>query len=220
MRIEKVKKIYVIFGEKDLKLEVPPFFLNPEKRSFKSILIRKKDIEEGTLFYIFVTHEKQIEKLFLLKKIHSDIHIPEEFKKIPIQNLTIKEEEEFIKSIKDLEKEWVYKGNGIWFKKFNDCIIYMVLILKKNGWSIRPVVSKTELPGYGVEIPVDSKKKEEFEKEIKKEELEEIHDHVFTLHYHLKVENLERYIELAKKWDYYLSEDAIWPAILDIRVFQ
>ncbi|MEM2083443.1 MAG: hypothetical protein QXV10_02890 [Nitrososphaerota archaeon] len=214
----KEYKIYVIFGEEDLKLEVPPFFLNPEKRSFKSILIRKKE-QEGTLFYILVSHKKQIEKLFLLKKIHPDIHIPEEFKNVSLEELTIEEEEKFIESIKKLEKEWKYKGNGIWFKRFGECIMYMVLILKRNGWSIRPVVSKIGIPGYGVEIPIDSKKKIDFEKEIKKEEIEEIHDHAFTLHYHLKVENLERYIALAKKWDYYLSEDAIWPAILDIKMF-
>jgi hypothetical protein len=211
-------KIYVFFGEEDLKLEVPPFFLNPEKRSFKSILIRKKD-KEGTLFYIFVTHKKQIEKLFLIKKIHPDIHIPDEFKNIPLEELTIEEEKKFIESIIELEKEWKYKGNGVWFKKFDECIMYMVLILKKNGWSIRPAVSKIGIAGYGVEIPIDTNKKTDFEKEVKKEEVEEIHDHVFTLHYHLRVESLERYIELAKKWDYYLSEDAIWPAMLDIKMF-
>jgi hypothetical protein len=214
----KENRIYVIFGEEDLKLEVPPFFLNPEKRSFKSILIRRRN-QEGTLFYILVTHKKQIEKLFLLKKIHPDIHIPEEFKNISLQEITTEEEEKFMRSIKELEKEWEYKGNGIWFKKFDECIMYMVLILKKNGWSIRPAVSKIGISGYGVEIPIDSNKKIDFEKELKKEEIEEIHDHVFTLHYHLRVESLERYIELAKKWDYYLSEDAIWPPLFDIKIF-
>ena len=92
----------------------------------------------------------------------------------------------------------------------------MILISKEDMWTVRPVVSKTGVSGYGVEIPVAASSAKEFEKDLLNNELEEIHDHSITLHYHLKLNDLDRYVQLAKKWDYYFHKEVPWPAIFDV----
>jgi hypothetical protein len=46
--------------------------------------------------------------------------------------------------------------------------------------------------------------------ELKKGELEEIHDHTENQHFHLTVDSLERCISLARAWDYYFSTNERW----------
>ncbi len=53
----------------------------------------------------------------------------------------------------------------------------MILIIKEDRWTVRPAISKEGVGGYGFEIPVETKLKEAFMKELKEGELEEIHNH-------------------------------------------
>ena len=71
--------------------------------------------------------------------------------------------------------------------------------------TVRPMISKKGLTGFGVEIPVDTKSCDEFMKELTDEEKEdlEIHDHIQNKHYHFPVSSVERFIQLAKECDYY-----------------
>ena len=68
------------FGRRDLRLEVPPFFLEPKKGRLRSILVRKQPkVPRGVIMiYIFVTQRGQAQKLMELKSIHSDLFIPRE----------------------------------------------------------------------------------------------------------------------------------------------
>jgi hypothetical protein len=118
--------------------------------------------------------------------------------------------EEFIHSLQKLEKEWIYGGKGIWLKRIGSFTLYMILIIKEDRWTVRPAISKEGVGGYGFEIPVETKLKEAFMKELKEGELEEIHNHIETQHFHLAVENLERCVHLAKNWDYYFSRRTRW----------
>jgi hypothetical protein len=198
------------FGCDSLSLEVPPFFIDFDKNNFKSILVRKaKSPQEGVLFHIYVTRSLQMEKLLVLKSIHPDIFLPREIE-VHIPERETLEVSGFIDSILKLEEIWPYEGNGVWFRNFGLFKLHMVLIIGKGRWTFRPTISKQGLEGFGVEIPVDAKLAEEFKQELRENELEEVHDHETNRHFHLKINNLKRYIELAKKWDYYFSTTENW----------
>ena len=200
------------FGCDSLSQEVPPFFIDFNKRRFKSILVRKaKSPQEnqGCIFRIYATRSLQMEKLLVLKLIHPDIFLPQEIE-VHIPERATLEVSGFINSILKLEEIWPYEGDGVWFRNFGPFTLHMVLIIGKGRWTFRPAISKRGLEGFGVEIPVDAELAKEFKKELGENELEEIHDHKTSQHFHLKIANLKRCIELAKKWDYYFSTTEIW----------
>jgi len=209
-----LERVEFTLGTRDLRLEVPPFFLEPKKGHLRSILVRKQPkTPSRVMIYTFVTQSGQAQKLMELKLIHPDLFIPKE---LPVLKEVSKEElEDFRVSVLELEKTWPYEENGMWQRDFDSCTVHMVLMIKEDMWTVRPTVSKEGISGYGVEIPVDTNLAEEFEKDMVKNELEAIHDHTVTLHYHLKLDDLKRYIQLAKKWDYFYKE-VPWPAISDV----
>lgn len=220
-----VERMEFLFGRDALQLAVPPFFVDFEKGRFRSIMVRKKVLsaKRGTLFHIYVTQSHQVPKLALgLKSIHPDLYIPERLLASASTKGTALDKElaAFRDAVLELEKAWSYEGNGVWGRRFDSVTVHMILLLKEDRWTIRPAVSKYGLEGFGVEIPVDARLAEQFVKDLKEDELEMMHDHTITLHFHLTVMTLERYIELAKKWDYYFSELAIWPPALDIRFIE
>jgi len=209
------KRVDFTLGTRDLRLEVPPFFLDPKKGHLRSIFVRKQPkLPRGVMIYIFVTQSGQAQKLMEFKSIHPDLFIPKEFP--VLTELSREELEDFRASVLELEKNWPYEGNGMWRRGFDSCTVHMVLMIKEDMWTVRPAVSKEGISGYGVEIPVDTNLAEEFEKDLLKNELEAIHDHTVTLHYHLRLDDLKRYIQLTKKWDYYFYKEVPWPAIFDI----
>ena len=212
-KADRLKRVDFRFGETSLALEVPPFFVDFEKRRFKSIMVRKKvppHEGRGILFYVYVTRSFQLEKLLALKSIHPDIYIPEDLEVAAPGAKTKEEVAGFIDSVLRLEKAWPYEGNGIWHRKFDSFTLRMFLIIGEDRWTIRPAISRSGLRGFGVEIPVDTRIAKDFKGELRENELEDIHDHVTTQHFHLKVSSLQRYIELAKKWDYYFSTAETW----------
>lgn len=207
------------FGYSSLSLEVPPFFIDFEKRSFKSILVRKgapSPDDQRVLFYIYVTRSRQVEKLLALKSVHPDIFIPKEIEARSSGTGASLEVARFLDSVLRLEETWPYGGNGVWCRRFGSFTLHMVLIIGEGRWTIRPAVSKEGLEGFGVEIPVDLKLVEDLKGKLREDELEEIHDHITNQHFHLKVESLQRYIELAKKWDYYFSTAETWKQTVQI----
>jgi hypothetical protein len=217
----QITKIEFRLGTINSVLEVPPFYVNFHKRTFSSILERRNLPIEGVAIYVYVTRHRHVEKLLVLKRIHPDIYVPREQKELvsAIDQLSDNEVKEFIKilgieefadSIMKLEKEWKYIGNGVWLKNIGSFTIYMILIIGNARWTVRPVISKRNVKGYGFEIPVETAQREVFMKEINKGELEEIHDHIENLHFHLTVDSLERCISLARTWDYYFSNNARW----------
>lgn len=203
------KRLGFRVGQSSLALEVPPFFINFEKRNFSSIMARSQSGDSGILVYIYITRMHHVKKLLVLKGIHPDLYIPQELHATK-EEMRQKEIEGFIKSVEDLEESWVYQGEGIWLRRFGAFKLSMILIIGEDRWTVRPAISKKGVRGYGVEIPVDTGLAEEFKNEMKDGELEEIHDHTETQHFHLTVPELDRYIELAKKWDYYFSEKEKW----------
>lgn len=212
-KVDRPKRVDFRFGKASLALEIPPFFVNFEKRRFKSIMVRKKTPPHeghGILFYVYVTRSFQPEKLLALKSIHPDIYIPEDFKVGAPKKKAQEEIDEFVNSLLRLEKTWPYEGNGIWYRKFDSFVLRMFLIIGKDRWTVRPAISMSGLRGFGVEIPVDTRIARDFKRELRENELEDVHDHVTTQHFHLKVSSLQRYIELAKKWDYYFSTAETW----------
>jgi hypothetical protein len=202
-------------GQSSLALEVPPFFINFEKRNFSSIMARRQSGDSGILVYIYITRKHHVKKLLVLKGIHPDLYIPQELHATR-KEMSSEEIEGFIKSVKELEKSWVYQGEGIWLRRFGAFTLSMILIIGENRWTVRPAISKKGVRGYGVEIPVDTGLAEQFKKGLKDGELEEIHDHTDTQHFHLTVSELDRYIELAKKWDYYFSEKEKWKQTVSV----
>jgi len=203
-------------GTLEISLEVPPFFVNFDKRAYTSMMTRK--IKEGrkALFYIYITRHNQLSKLLLLKAIHPDIFIPVTLK---INEIIEREEiNTFIESVHQLEKEWKYSGSGLWGRDFFDCKVYMVLIIGEDRWTVRSMVSKKGLEGFGVEIPVDVRLGEEFVQELRddgKGDLE-VHDHVQNRHFHFTANRAERFIQLVKKWDYYFAHREVWEQTVKI----
>jgi len=178
-----LERVVFTLGRRDLRLEVPPFFLEPKKGRLRSILVRKQPkAPRGVMIYIFVTQSGQAQKLMELKSIHPDLFIPKEF---PVLTEISREElADFRAFVLELEKNWPYEGNGMWRRDFDPCTVHMVLMIKEEMWTVRPAVSKEGISGYGVEIPVDANLARKFEKDLLKNELEAIHDHTVTLHYH------------------------------------
>jgi hypothetical protein len=219
--LSHIRKLEFRLGSTYLTLEVPPFYVDFQKRSFGSIMVRRQLPKEGTVIYAYVTRYRHVEHLLLLKRLHPDLCIPEELKDsvAAIEELSSREFEEFLRTLKietsaraieELEKEWEYGGNGIWLKRTYPFTLYMILIMRDSRWTVRPAISKENMNGYGVEIPVDTELRETFMGQLKEGELEEIHDHVENLHFHITVDSLERCISLAKTWDYYFSTRTKW----------
>ena len=204
-----MKKVYFRLGRRHLTLEVPPFFIDFSKRNFSSMMTRRIS-EEGSLFYVYITRRNQISKLLVLKAIHPGIFMPP---KLTInESFTRDEINDFIKSVKELENEWEYQDHGLWKKRINDFTVYMVLVIGDDRWTVRAMVSKERMPGYGVEIPVEIELSEKFMKELAPEEIRDldIHEHVENRHFHFTVYSIERFIDLVKKYDYYFARKEIW----------
>ena len=219
--MSQIRKFEFRLGSVYLTLEVPPFYVNFQKRSFGSIMERRQLPKEGMIIYVYVARYRHVEHLLLLKRLHPDLDLPDELKDswAAIEGLSPMEFEEFVKAvkieefvraIKKLEEEWEYGGNGIWLKRIDPFTLYMILIIKEGRWTVRPAISKENMRGYGVEVPVDTELSNAFMGELKEGELEEIHDHVENQHFHLTVDSLERCIDLAKRWDYYFSTRTRW----------
>ena len=197
-------------GEMELALEIPPFFVNFDKRDFSSMMSREKKEGRKALFYVYISRRNHLSKLLLLKAIHQDIFIP--------NSLSIKEDIEredidsFIRSVKKTESFWSYRGIGVWRRDFFETQVFMTLIIGKDRWTVRPFISKKDLSGFGVEIPVEPERGNIFLEElIEKEKADlEVHKHVENSHYHFTVFSVKRYIDLVKKWDYYFSRKERW----------
>ena len=88
----------------------------------------------------------------------------------------------------------------------------MVLIIGTDRWTIRPLISKKNLSGFGAEIPVEANLSNHFLDELLEEEKGdlEVHEHSDNKHYHFTVFSIERFIQLVKKWAYYFSHKERW----------
>jgi hypothetical protein len=206
------------FGVRDLVLALPPFFIDFEKYSISSLVTHRPEPsreKKGVYIFVFITKSLQAEKLSILKEMHPDIKFLEGVKKDKDAVIT-DEVKDFKSAIERLEKEWSYVGNGVWAKNFDSVTVNMLLIVDEDRWTIRPAVSRKGMSVYNVEIPVETPKAKDFAKVLKEEELEEIHDHNITQHFHLIVKSLDRYVKLVKKWDYYFSKDAVWPPLFEV----
>jgi hypothetical protein len=219
--MSQISRIQFRLGSNFLTLEVPPFYVNFEKMNFSSIMVRKQLPKEGIVIYVYVTRHRHVEKLLLLRRLHPDIFLSEELQEsgATIEELNPKELEEFQRvtktegferDISELEKEWEYSGNGVWIKSIGSFVLYMVLVMKEARWTIRPAISKEGVLGYGFELPVDTSLSNSFVEKLKEGELDEIHNHVESQHFHLTVNSLERCKVLASDWDYYFSTRTRW----------
>lgn len=219
--MNQIKRFEFRFGSTYLTLEVPPFYVNFQKRNFSSIMEWKNPPKEGVVVYIYVTRYRHVDTLLLLKRLHPDFDLPDELKDsgAAIEEPSPKEFEEFAKAIKieglvtaikGLEEEREYGGNGIWIKRIDLFRLYMLLIIKESKWTVRPAISKENISGYGFEIPIDTGMVEPFMEELREGEFEEIHNHVENQHFHLTLDSLERCVGLAKEWDYYFSTRTRW----------
>ena len=124
----------------------------------------------------------------------------------------IKDISSFLESVKRIEKEWSYRGMGVWRKDFFETQVFIILIIGDERWTVRPLISKKNTPGFGVEIPVEPEMSKSFLEELGKREKAdlEVHEHVENRHFHFTVFSIERYISLVKKWDYYFSRKERW----------
>ena len=219
--MRQISRIEFRLGTNFLTLEVPPFYVNFEKMNFSSMMARKQLPKEGIAIYVYVTRHRHVEKLLLLRRLHPDIFLPEELQEsgAAIEELSPKDLSEFqrvtktvefSKDIDELEKEWEYSGSGVWTKRIGPFTLFMILVMKEARWTIRPAISKEGVRGYGFELPVDTSLSSRFAEKLSKGELDEIHDHVESQHFHLTVDSLERCRELASGWDYYFSTRTRW----------
>jgi hypothetical protein len=219
--MSQTSRIQFRLGSNFLTLEVPPFYVNFDKMNFSSIMVRKQLPKEGIVIYVYVTRHRHVEKLLLLRRLHPDIFLSQELQEsgATIEDLSPKELEEFQRvtktegferDISELEKEWEYSGNGVWIKSIGSFVLYMILVMKESRWTIRPAISKEGVRGYGFELPVDTSLSNSFAEKLEEGELEEIHNHVESQHFHLTVNNLERCKVLASDWDYYFSTRTRW----------
>jgi hypothetical protein len=193
-------KIDFRLGHINAVLEIPPFFVNFDKRAFSSMMTRVKKRGRKALFYVYITRSNQLSKLLLLKALHPDIFIPETIK-IDKEEMDKAEVNSFIESFKKLETEWSY--------------------LRDDRWTVRPMVSKETILGYGVEIPVDKALCDSFLQELhNNENIDlEMHEHVDNRHYHFTVYSIDRFISLVKKWDYYFSHKERWKMSIKIEAY-
>jgi len=219
--LSQIRKLEFRLGSTHLTLEVPPFYVNFEKRNFGSIMVRRDLPKQGIIIYVYVTRRRHVENLLVLKRLHPDLNLPEELREsaTAIGELGPKEFVGFVRTIKvggiirameELEEEWEYGGNGVWLKRIEPFTLYMILVMKESRWTVRPAISKENVKGYGFEVPIDTGLREAFMMELKEGELEEIHNHVENQHFHLTVDSLDRCIDLAKDWDYYFSTRTRW----------
>jgi len=205
-----MKRVEFRLGKRHLTLEVPPFFIDFKKRNFSSMMTRRVPGGEGTLFYVYLTRKNQMSKLLILKAMHPGIFMPP---KLAInESFTRDEINGFINSVKELEKEWEYQDHGLWKRRINDFTVYMVLVIGDDRWTVRAIVSKGGMPGYGVELPVDPRLSEKLMEDLTPEEScdLEIHEHVENRHFHFTVYDIERFIDLVKRYDYYFARKEIW----------
>jgi len=78
--LNHLRKLEFRLGSANLVLEVPPFYVDFEKRNFGSIMARRNLPREGLVIYIYVTRRRHVENLLLLKKMHPDIIVPDELR--------------------------------------------------------------------------------------------------------------------------------------------
>jgi len=219
--LSQISRIQFRLGSNFLTLEVPPFYVNFEKMNFGSIMVRKQLPKEGIVIYVYVTRHRHVEKLLLLRRLHPDIFLSQELQEsgITIEELSPKElvefqrvtkTEGFERDVSELEKEWEYSGNGVWIKSIGSFVLYMMLVMKEARWTIRPAISKEGVKGYGFELPVDTSLSNSFTEKLEEGELDEIHNHIESQHFHLTVNSLERCKVLASDWDYYFSTRTRW----------
>jgi hypothetical protein len=219
--LSQIRKIAFRLGSTYLTLEVPPFYVDFEKRRFSSIVVRRRLPNEGIAIYVYVTRHRHVEKFLLLRRLHPDVYLPEELRSsgTAMEEMSQQEFQAFVRATKiqqfardvvSLEKEWEYAGNGVWQKQIGSFTLYMILIVKDARWTVRPAISRKDISGYGFEIPVDTSLSQSFKEALKPGELEEIHDHVDSHHFHLAIDSLERCSELAQQWDYYFSTRTRW----------
>jgi hypothetical protein len=205
-----MNEIYFRLGRVDPVLEIPPFFVNFDKRDFSSMMTREKKEGRKALFFVYISRANHLSKLLLLKAMHPDIFIP--------INLRINEEiarediDTFIESVKEVEKNWKYLGKGVWKRRFFECAVYMVLVIGDERWTIRPLVAKKRVAGLGAEIPVEFKLGDKFLKKLREREKSDlvIHEHLENRHFHFTVYSIERFIQLVKQWDYYFAHKERW----------
>lgn len=208
-------------------LEVPPFYVNFEKRDFSSVIVRRSLPREGVAIYVYVTRHRHVEKLLVLKRMHPDLYVPEEQRELVsaidgigqvefAQFTRFLGIEEFVESVRRLEEEWEYGGAGTWLKKIGEFTIHMLLVVGQARWTVRPAISRKDRKGYGFEIPIDTRRCEVFMGELREGELEEIHEHVENRHFHLTVDSLERCIALARTWDYYFASNTRWRQLVSL----
>jgi len=205
-----VKRVEFRLGKRHLTLEVPPFFIDFKKRNFSSMMTRRISGSKGTLFYVYITRKNQLSKLLILKAMHPGIFMPP---KLAInESFTRDEINDFIKSVQELEKEWEYQDHGLWRRRIDDFTVYMVLVIGEDRWTVRAMVSKEGMPGYGVELPVDPNLSKRLMGELTAEESRdlEIHEHIENRHFHFTVYDIERFIDLVKRYDYYFARKEIW----------
>jgi len=219
--LDQISRIEFRLGTNFLTLEVPPFYVNFEKMNFSSIIVRRQLPKEGIAIYVYVTRQRHVEKLLLLKRLHPDIFLPEELREsgTAVEGLSpaelsvfkrVTKTGGFDKDIAELEKEWEYGGSGVWSKRIGAFTLFMFLVAKEARWTVRPAISRDGVKGYGFELPVDTSLSSRFAEGLREGELEEIHNHVESQHYHLIIENLARCRELASDWDYYFSTRTKW----------
>jgi len=219
--LNNIERVEFHLGSLGQVLEVPPFYVDFQTRSFKSAMKRRDLPREGIAIYVYVTRYKHIEKLLILKRMHPDLYVPEEQRELisTIDNLDqgdfegfirFLRIEEFIQSLRELEEKWDYGGGGTWLRNIGPFTIHMLLIIGDARWTVRPAISRKDMRGYGFELPVGAEQREAFMIELREGELEEIHDHIENEHFHLTVDSLKRCISLARKWDYYFSTNARW----------
>jgi len=205
-----MKRVEFRLGKRNLALEVPPFFIDFRKRNFSSMMTRRISGDRGILFYVYITRKNQLSKLLILKSMHPGIFMPQ---KISINEMITRDEiDDFIRSVNETEREWEYQDHGLWKRRIDNFTIYMVLVVGEDRWTVRAMVSKEGVPGYGVEIPVESNLSKKFIEELTPEESYdlEIHDHVDNKHFHFTVYSIERLIDLVKRYDYYFARKEIW----------
>jgi hypothetical protein len=215
--VATLENVYFRLGYLELSLEIPPFFVNFDKRDFSSMMSREKKEGRKALFYVYISRKNHLSKLLLLKAMHPDIFIPNTL--IINEKIDRLDIDSFIRSVKKTNKEWSYRGMGIWRKDFFEIQVFMVLILGKDRWTIRPLISKKDIPGFGVEIPIEQDKCNSFLKELDSREKVDldVHEHVENRHFHFTVFSVERYINLIKKWDYYFSRKERWKQTVRIK---
>ena len=78
--LSQIKKPAFRLGSINLALEMPPFYVDFKKRNFGSIMARRDLPREGLVIHIYVTRQRHVENLLLLKKLHPDISLPEELR--------------------------------------------------------------------------------------------------------------------------------------------